>query len=94
MAYDENGIGHAENEASKEAAKFNASGKITLRSQVRHLFSEHKKLTVEQVANLMNKAEISVQPRVSELKNSGFLKNSGRTKTGKWGTQITIWEIC
>jgi len=94
MPYNENGIGHAENKSSKMAAQFNASGKITLRAQVRYLFSEHKKLTVEQVAKLMNRAEISVQPRVSELKNSGFLRDSGRTKMGKWGTHITIWEVC
>jgi predicted HTH transcriptional regulator len=94
MAYDENGIGHAENESSEMAAKFNAGGKITLRAQVRHLFQEHRKLTVEQVSKLMNRAEISVQPRVSELKNSGFIQDSGQTKMGKWGTHITVWEIC
>ena len=94
MPYNENGIGHAENKSSKMAAQFNASGKITLRAQVRNLFSQHKRLTVEQVSQLMNRAEISVQPRVSELKNSGFLRDSGQTKMGKWGTHITIWEVC
>jgi|TARA_R110000787_G_scaffold15736_1_gene48625 hypothetical protein len=94
MGYTDEDIGFQDNDASEAAAKFNASGKITLREQVRQQFSAHKSLTVEQVSKLMNRAEISVQPRVSELKNSGFIRDSGKSTKGKWGTQITIWEIC
>ena len=31
--------------------------------------------------------------RLSELKNSGLIRDSGKTKQGKWGLQITIWEL-
>ena len=79
MGYNEDDIGFQDNDASEAAAQFNASGKITLREQVRQKFCEHKSLTVEQVSKLMNRAEISVQPRVSELKNSGVIKDSGKS---------------
>ena len=44
-------------------------------------------------AELCGKAEISVHPRLSELKNAGLIRDSGKTKQGKWGLQITIWEL-
>ena len=90
--YDKNGIGYQENASSKGAASFNASGKLTLRQQVADLFESNPLLTVEEVSDLLNRAEISVKPRVSELKNSGYLKDSGQRKVGKWGTKITLWE--
>ena len=31
--------------------------------------------------------------RVNELKNAGLIRDSGKTKQGKWGLQITIWEL-
>ena len=49
MGYTDEDIGFQDNDASEAAAKFNASGKITLREQVRQQFSAHKSLTVEQV---------------------------------------------
>jgi hypothetical protein len=90
--YNNNGIGHQDNDASKEAASFNLEGKLSIRQQVANLFDLHGKLTVEQVSLLLNKPEISVQPRVTELKNSGYVKNSGDKRVGKWGTKVTIWE--
>jgi len=92
MPYTDEGIGYQANEASKEAASFNRSGKLTIREQVAKLFDEYKSLTVEDVSRLLGRAEISVQPRVSELKNAGYIEASGTTRMGKWGTQITIWR--
>ena len=54
---------------------------------------EYKSLTVEDVSKMLNKAEISVQPRVSELKNDGLIEDSGKKSMGKWGTSITIWRL-
>ena len=90
--YSDKGIGYRENDASKDAANFNVQGQLTIRQQVAELFDKHGRLTVEQVSHLLNKPEISVQPRVTELKNCGYLRNSGEKEMGKWGTKITLWE--
>ena len=49
-------------------------------------------MTVEDVCMVLNRPEISVKPRLSELKNEGFLMDSGLRRPGKWGTNITIWK--
>jgi predicted HTH transcriptional regulator len=90
--YNKNGIGYQDNGSSKAAADFNTEGKLTLRQKVADLFDKHGRLTAEQVANLLNKAEISVKPRISELKKEGYIKNSGDKVIGKWGTSISVWE--
>jgi len=93
VPYTDEKIGYQKNDASKEAASFNKNGKITIREQVLELFHERKELTVEQVSKIMNRAEISVQPRISELKNAGLVADSGKKAMGKWGTSITIWKL-
>lgn len=93
MPYTDEKIGYQKNDASKEAANFNKNGKITIREQVLELFRERKELTAEQVAQIMNRAEISVKPRITELKNSGLIADSGKKVIGKWGTSITIWRL-
>jgi hypothetical protein len=90
--YNKDGIGYQDNESSKTASSFNTKGKLTLRQQVSALFDKHGRLTAEQVASLLNKAEISVKPRISELKNGGYIRNSGDKVIGKWGTSISVWE--
>jgi len=93
VPYTDEKIGYQKNDASKEAASFNKNGKITIREQVLELFHQRKELTVEQVSKIMNRAEISVQPRISELKNAGLVADSGKKAMGKWGTSITIWKL-
>jgi predicted HTH transcriptional regulator len=92
MPYNQSKIGYKQNRSSKQAADFNQEGKLTIRYQVLELFKEHGELTNEQVSQLLNKPEISVQPRISELKNAGVISDSGKKAMGKWGTSITIWS--
>ena len=92
MPYNQSKIGYKQNRSSKQAADFNQEGKLTIRYQVLELFKEHGELTNEQVSQLLNKPEISVQPRISELKNAGVICDSGKKAMGKWGTSITIWS--
>lgn len=93
MPYNQSKIGYQKNDASKEAASFNLKGKLTIRQQVFELFKEYKSLTVEDVSKILDRAEISVQPRVSELKNDGLIEDSGKKSMGKWGTSITVWRL-
>lgn len=92
-SYTDDGIGHQSNEASQDAAYFNVEGKVSLREQVLQLFQANKRLTNEQVASILGRPEISTQPRVSELKNAGAIRNSGIKSVGRWGTSITVWEL-
>ena len=91
--YTDEDIGYQSNEASQEAAHYNVDGRATLREQVLQLFRKNKRLTNEQVAAILGRPEISTQPRVSELKNDGKIKNSGEKVIGRWGAKITVWEI-
>ena len=91
MGYNEEGIGYQKTETSREAAEFNKTRKLTIRDEVRNLFQHNNMLTVEDVSRLLNRAEISVKPRITELKNEGFLEDSGARRRGKWGTNITVW---
>ena len=93
MPYNQNKIGYQNNEVSKEAADFNASSKLTLRQQVAELFDAYTYLTVEDVSSLLNRPDVSVRPRVTELKNLGYIQDSGERKMGQWGTSITLWEL-
>ena len=92
MPYNQSKIGYQQNRSSKQAANFNKDGKLTIRHQVLELFKEHGELTNEQVSQLLNRPEISVQPRISELKNTGIIHDSRKKAMGKWGTSITIWS--
>ena len=92
MPYNKDQIGYQKNQSSKDAASFNTQGKLTIREQVLELFKQHKELTNESVSQMLKKPEISVQPRVTELKNMGYVVDSGKKTIGKWGTSITIWS--
>ena len=91
--YNESGVGYQDNDTSKAAAHFNTRGKVTLRDQALQAFRQNRRMTTEQVSSILNRPEISVQPRVSELKNAGKIKDSGERKIGKWGTSVTVWEL-
>ena len=91
--YTDDDIGYQSNEASQEAAYYNVEGRLTLREQVLQLFRTNKRLTNEQVASILGRPEISTQPRVSELKNAGAIKDSGEKTVGRWGAKITVWEL-
>lgn len=74
MGYNDESIGYQKTDTSKSAANFNKKGKVSIRQQVRELFKENNLLTVEDVSRLLNRPEISVQPRVSELKMKAYWK--------------------
>jgi predicted HTH transcriptional regulator len=93
MPYTKEKIGYQNINTSRNAAEFNKDGKITLRDQVMAFFETEFCATAEETANALGRPEISVQPRISELKNKGLIRASGKTKQGRWGTQITIWEL-
>ena len=91
MGYTTEGIGYQSTDTSHKSANFNRRGKVSLRDQVRELFQTNDNLTVEDIALLLERAEISVQPRVSELKKEGFLVDSTERRKSRWGTNTIVW---
>jgi len=95
MGYNEEGIGYQQTDTSRQGADFNKQGKLSIRKQIKDLFVNADKvmLTVEEISKSVFKPEISVKPRVTELKNEGILQDSGYRRMGKWGTNIIVWEL-
>ena len=93
MPYNQDKIGYQKSDASQQAAKHNRTGKLTIRQQVYNVFLDGQELTAEEMADFLNRAEISVKPRITELKNDGLICDSGKRKTGRWGTSLTVWKI-
>lgn len=93
MPYNNQGIGYQKNRQSLEAAQYNATGKLTIREQVKIAFETFGDMTVEELCDVLQRDRVSVQPRITELKKQGVLEDSGATKMGKYGTNITVWRI-
>ena len=93
MPYNNQGIGYQKNRQSLEAEQYNATGKLTIREQVKIAFETFGDMTVEELCDVLQRDRVSVQPRITELKKQGVLEDSGATKMGKYGTNITVWRI-
>ena len=92
MGYNEEGIGYQKTDTSKAASEFNKKGKLSIKEQVKNLFQDNVMLTTEEVSKALSRPEVSVQPRLSELRNDNFIKDSGERRMGKWGTNIIVWK--
>jgi|TARA_S200002703_G_C3614214_1_gene188577 predicted HTH transcriptional regulator len=92
MGYNKEGIGYQSTDTSREAASYNKKGKLRIKDEVKSLFGRNVMMTTEEVSRALSRPEISVQPRISELKNDGYLRDSGNRRKGKWGTHIIVWE--
>lgn len=93
MPYNQQRVGYQKNKQSQEAAQFNAQGKLTIREQVKIAFETFGEMTVEELCKVLDRDRVSVQPRITELKNADVLEDSGMTRMGKYGTNITVWRI-
>ena len=93
MPYNNQRVGYQNNKQSQEAAQYNATGKLTIREKVKIAYETFGDMTVEELCEILQRDRVSVQPRITELKNAGVLEDSGATKMGKYGTNITVWRI-
>jgi len=93
MPYNNQRVGYQNNKQSQEAAQYNAGGKLTIREKVKIAYETFGDMTVEELCEILQRDRVSVQPRITELKNAGVLEDSGATKMGKYGTNITVWRI-
>jgi len=94
MGYTPDGIGYQSTDTSKFAATSNVEHKKTIRDQVLELLTTtNDQMSVEQVSECLGRAQVSVQPRLTELKNDGLVEDSGQRRQTKWGKPSIMWQI-
>ena len=94
MGYTEEGVGYQNRDTSRAAAEDSQGNKVTLREQVyKLLLKATKPLSTEQVARILERPYVSVQPRLSELSNERRVKDSGNRGITQWGKSCILWEV-
>lgn len=89
MPYMDNGVGYQKTDTSRDAA---ASVKPrNLREAVLGILSAGNRMTTEEIADALEKPYVSVQPRLSELRNDGKVIDTGARRLSKWGKQAIVW---
>lgn len=81
-------------ETSEKAAHEIASDAFTLRMKALELFKRGMKLTSNEVAVVLDRDPIAVQPRVSELYTTGSIRPSGQKRRNhRTNKDATVWEL-
>ena len=94
MGYTEEGIGYQHRDTSLAAADDSKGKKVTLREQVYQLLTQAPiPLSTEQIAEMLGRPYVSVQPRLSELSNDRRIKDSGKRGRTQWGKACILWEV-
>ena len=94
MGYTEEGIGYQNRDTSFAAADNDQGKKVTLREQVYQLLLETTSpLSAEQIASYLDRPDVSVKPRLSELSNEKLIKDSGQRGKTQWGKACILWEV-
>ena len=94
MGYTEEGVGYQHRDTSRAAADDSQGKKANLREQVYKLMLKATiPLSTEQVASMLKRPYVSVQPRLSELSNEKRVKDSGNRGMTQWGKSCILWEV-
>ncbi|MCP5087886.1 MAG: hypothetical protein GY952_13925 [Rhodobacteraceae bacterium] len=90
-----NAAGWKEGDTSRAAAKtIEASGRgRNLREQCLELFQTGWQGTSEEVSKRLQEHDLSIRPRLSELRGLGLLEPTGEKKRGMFGKDIHIWRL-
>jgi hypothetical protein len=86
-----NAPGARRNKQSRDGAKFIAPHAKTLRERVLSVLHHHA-LTAHEIAVVLDVANTSTQPRISELVKLGKVVDSGRTRKNGSGVNATVWK--
>lgn len=94
MPYTGKGVGYQKTDTSMAAAHSTGSKASIVRDQVMELLAQvfPRALTSEEIARRLNLDYVTVQPRTSELRNAGKIRDSGVRKVGRYGKLIIAWE--
>jgi predicted ArsR family transcriptional regulator len=79
---------------SEQAAKAMGSTANKMRAAVLAQFAQYPAgATADEVARDLNLSVLSVRPRVSELKRTGKIKQTGARRKNESGMTATVWQI-
>lgn len=94
MGYTEKGIGYQHRDTSLAAAEDSEDKKLTLREQVYQLLLKTTQpLSAEQIASMLERPDVSVKPRLSELSNESRVEDSGKRGKTQWGKSCILWQV-
>jgi len=93
MPYTEEKIGYQKTDTSEAAARSNYKGKMNIRDRVLQLLQKvPMPLTSHECAEFLAIPEVSVRPRLTELKNAGKIEDSGQRGLTPWNKQCIKWR--
>lgn len=85
---------------SREAAEAVKPTAATLRKKClallhKHQFASlsHGGLTADEVARVLDESILSIRPRIAELKEMGFVEDSGARRPNASGKRATVWRV-
>src|SRR5271165_6667615 len=79
---------------SEQAAEVNAGTANKMRAAVLAQFAQYPGgATADEVAKDLNLSVLSVRPRVSELKRTGAIEQTGGRRKNASGMTATVWRI-
>ena len=86
--------GYQKTDTSKQAAEdIEKSSAKTLRQQVEIILKEQPNgLSTEQISQQLNKEYVSIQPRTSELRNTGIIFDSGLRILNRFRKRVIVWQ--
>lgn len=86
--------GHKGGETSRAAAVAIAPRAPSLRARVMDLLKAHPGgLTADECAERLGVTVLACRPRLSELHNSGFIKDTGHTRPNASGVRAAVWVV-
>ena len=86
--------GYQKTDTSKQAAEdIEKSSAKTLRQQVDNLLKlKPNGLSTEEISKQLNKEYVSIQPRTSELRNTGIIFDSGFRVLNRFKKRVIVWQ--
>lgn len=93
MSYNHMGVGFGGTDTSAlAAAQISNKAAIVREDVLETLRVMGEPLTTPEITDLLAYPECTVQPRVSELKRDGLIRDSGVRKMGRFGRPVAAWE--
>ena len=93
MPYTTHGTGYQGNDTSARAALEVEPRAGTLRAEVIAVLRKQlRPVSTETIAALLGRPYGSIQPRLSELRESGLAEDSGERGLTRWGRSCILWR--
>jgi biotin operon repressor len=85
-------VGHKVAGPSQEAAESMTSRAASLRAQCLKALAASS-MTADEVADVLGESVLAIRPRISELRASGKVVDSGERRINASGKRATVWRL-